>query len=278
MSLPNETMSYDPTDAIEEILGRRAVLGLDPAAHGYLCPFIGKTCTKRSTADKSNPYPVCSVRKSNGDVVCICPKRFHERDFLADVIEHCWVGPKPDNPVIASEVKMEGFGNVDFVISDTDSEGTIERFMSVELQAIDITGSARPAYDAILRGDLLEKRPTYNFNWKNVAKRYMNQLISKGYYHHHWGTKIVAAIQDEVYDYFRRDADFFTTTELDSEQVNIIFMIYGFERGDHPDREQKLVLRKVEGTHHSNLQTAVLYKTAPNRDAFIQRIEAAIKR
>lgn len=271
-------MSFDPTEAIEEILGRRAKLGFQPAAHDYICPFIARACTKRSTADKKNPYPVCSLRKSSGEVIAVCPKRFYERDFLNDVIEHAWTGPKPSNPVFTREVKMEGFGNVDFVISDIADDGSINQFVSVELQAIDITGSARPAYDALLAGELLEKRPTYNFNWKNVAKRYMNQLISKGYYHHHWGTKIVASIQDEVYDYFRRDADFFTTEDLNSKNVNIIFMVYGFEPGGIDGREQKLILKRVEGTHHSNLQQAVLYKTAPSRDAFIKRIEKAMGR
>jgi Restriction endonuclease NotI len=271
-------MSFDPTDAIEEILGRRARLGFQPADHDYLCPFIGKTCNKRSTADKSLPYPVCTLRKSNGDVVAVCPKRFYERDFLKDVIDHAWTGEKPTNPVIASEVKMEGFGNVDFVISDLTQDGSIRQFLSVELQAIDITGSARLAYEAILSGEILSKRPTYNFNWKNVAKRYMNQLISKGYYHHHWGTKIVASIQDEVYDYFRKDANFFTTENLADPQVNIVFMVYGFESGGSDGREQKLVLKRTEGTHHSNLQQAVLYKTAPSRDVFISRIRKAMDR
>lgn len=271
-------MSFDPTEVIEEILGTRAKSGFQPAAHGYRCPFIERTCIKRSTADKKNPYPVCSLRKSSGAVVAVCPKRFYERDFLQDVIEHAWTGPKPTNPIITSEVKMEGFGNVDFVISDMAEDGTIKQFVSVELQAIDITGSARPAYEAILAGDLLPKRPTYNFNWKNVAKRYMNQLISKGYYHHHWGTKIVASIQDEVYDYFRKDADFFTTTDINATNVNIVFMVYGFEPGGNDGREQKLVLKRVEGTHHSNLQQAVLYKTAPSRDAFVHRIRSAMIR
>lgn len=271
-------MSFDPTDAIEEILGRRAKIGFQPADHDYICPFINRTCAKRSTADKTLPYPVCSLRKLDGSVIAVCPKRFYERDFLADVIEHAWTGPKPDNPVITSEVKMEGFGNVDFVISDVAKDGSINQFVSVELQAIDITGSARKAYDAILASNILPKRPTYGFNWKNVAKRYMNQLISKGYYHHHWGTKIVAAIQDEVYDYFRKDADFFTTDDLTAPNVNIVFMIYGFDPDRSDGREQKLVLKRVEGTHHSNLQQAVLYKTAPSKDVFIKRINKAMER
>lgn len=271
-------MNFDPTAAIEEILGKRAELGIKPQNTDYLCPFIDSTCTKRITADKSNPYPICSLKKTDGTVIAVCPKRFYERNFINDVIEHAWTGDKPENPIITNEVKMDGFGNVDFVISDVEPAGDIKQFLSVELQAIDITGSVRPAYDAILQNQCMKKRPTYGFNWKNVAKRYMNQLISKGYYHHHWGTKIVAIIQEEVYQYFRKDADFFTTNDLDSSNVNIIFMTYDFVSGGHSGREHKLVLKRVEGTHHSNLQQAVLYKTAPNRDQFIGRIKAAMVR
>ncbi len=271
-------MSYDPTDAIHEILGRRAKLGFDPSDLSYTCPFVNTTCTKRSTADKRNPYPVCTLERNKGGIICVCPKRFYERDFLQDVIEHAWTGPKPRNPQVAPEVQMEDFGNVDFVIADFDENGTLDQFLSVELQAIDITGSVRPAYDAILRGEILEKRPTYGFNWKNVSKRYMNQLIAKGYYHHHWGTKIVAVIQDDVYEYFRKDANFFTTEKLDDSNINIVFMTYGFECHDGNERTRKLVLKKVEGTHHTNLQNAVLYKSAPSKDAFAERIKSALNR
>lgn len=271
-------MNCDPTDIIEELLGERAHLGFDPDSKHYQCPFIHKICPKRSTADKTKPYPVCTLRKVQGGVIAVCPKRFYERDFLRDVVEHAWFGNNSENLTIVSEIKMEGFGNVDFVIADLN--GDTRQFLSVELQAIDITGSVRPAYDAIVENRLLDKRPTYGFNWKNVVKRYINQLIAKGYYHHHWGTRIVAAIQDEVFEYFRRDADFPTTTDLsDVKNVNIVFMVYGFEpTNDGKNREQKLVLKQVVGTHHSNLQNAILYKTPPDKNAFWDRIEAARKR
>ena len=101
--------------------------------------------------------------------------------------------------MVAPEVKMEGFGNVDFVIADVGDDGEVSQFLSVELQAIDITGSAFDAYQALRAGNDLEKRPTYGFNWDNVYKRYITQLIRKGYFHHHWKSKIVAVIPEQVY-------------------------------------------------------------------------------
>src|SRR3546814_6532464 len=114
---------------------------------------------------------------------------------------------------------MEGFGNVDFVIADVKSDKEIDQFLSVELQAIDITGSVFPAYQALRAGEDLEKKPTYGFNWDNVYKRYITQLIRKGYFHHHWKSKIVAVIPEQVYQYILGRAAFRSeehTSELQS--------------------------------------------------------------
>jgi len=211
-------LPIDPTLSIAEILGEKPVLGQNPEASDFHCRFMGKRCNK-SVRD-GVPYPICIINKRNGDPVCVCPKRFFEINFLQDVIDHAWPWQKPTHPKIASEVKMDNFGNVDFVIADTEDNVQIDNFISVELQAIDITGTVRDAYDAILSNKELEKKKSYGFNWKNVYKRYVTQLISKGYYHHHWGSKIVA----------------------------------------------------------TNLQTAVLYKTAPSKEEFFKKISSALTR
>ena len=139
----------NPETVIGEVLGIRAVQGADPAASQYICPFLKKRCVKRSTNLGDEPYPVCSLwrrkRNTTPELIFVCPKRFYAVDFLSEVIEHCWPGEKPTNPRFAPEVKMAGFGNVDFVIADVDSGGAVTKFLSVELQAIDITGSACPS-------------------------------------------------------------------------------------------------------------------------------------
>ena len=269
-------MGIDPTASIAEILGRPAASSIDPAANNYVCPFVNSKCTKRSKASE-HPYPVCAVRKKrDGSPVCVCPKRFHEIDFLKEVVDHAWPGEKPSNPQIAREVHMKGFGNVDFVIADIKPDQSIGQFLSVELQAIDINGTVRDAYDAILAGDRLNKKKSYGLNWKNVYKRYIHQLISKGYYHHHWKTKIVSVIQDEIYNYICNDAEFMRLNDVSSPQVNIIFMTYKYV--DSGGGAYRLKLDKVEGTHHSNLQTAVLYKSAPSRGEFCDKITRALNR
>ena len=199
-------------------------------------------------------------------------------DFVADAIEHCWPGDPPRNPRVASEVRMTGFGNVDFVIADMGRDGEIDQFLSVEVQAIDISGTVMPAYQSLREVRELDRRPTFGLNWSNVYKRYITQLIRKGYFHHHWRTKIVAVMQDVVYDYIRDWAEFMRSDDVKGNTVNIIFMAYRYEEDPDGDGGQRLVLDRVEGTSHANLQQAVLYKEAPSRDAFCQQIKRSLVR
>jgi hypothetical protein len=276
----------NPENIIGEVLGRRAAKGFEPSESGFQCPFIKSPCLKRSKQLKDNePYPVCTLwKRTDGDAVAVndlifvCPKRFYAVDFLQEVVKHCWPGEPPKNPRVAPEVKMAGFGNVDFVIADVREDGDVDQFLSVELQAIDITGSVFPAYQAIRQGQDLERRPTYGFNWDNVYKRYVTQLIRKGYFHHHWKSKIVAVIPEQVYQYITGRADFIRSADVKSPQVNIIFMTYRLE--DDPDRpgEFRPVLAQVEGTSHSSLQNAIMYKEAPQKEAFTAQIKRSLVR
>jgi Restriction endonuclease NotI len=211
--------------------------------------------------------------------VCVCPKRFYAVDFLRDVINVCWPAASPPrNPQIAAEVTMRGFGNVDFVIADIMDDGSVEQFLSVELQAIDITGSVMKAYAALLKNEDLERKPRYGLNWDNVYKRFVTQLIRKGYFHHHWGTKIVAVVQDVVYRYICERFEFMRSPDVKSNTINIIFVTYRYEPDPANALLRRLVLDSVEGTSHSNLQQAVLYKGAPSRDAFCDQIRRSLKR
>lgn len=277
-------MPCNPETIIGEVLGRRAVKGVDPTATDFECPFIHARCPKRSTQLPDEPYPVCTLwRKNDGgdpeeDLIFICPKRFYAVDFLKDVIEHCWPGDKPVNPQVAPEVKMAGFGNVDFVIADVKEDGEVDQFLSVELQAIDITGSVFKAYAAVRNGVELAKRPTYGLNWDNVYKRYVTQLIRKGYFHHHWKSKIVAVIPEQVYQYIIKRADFIRSPDVKSTQVNIIFMTYRLEHDPTRPGEYRPKLITVEGTSHSSLQNAIMYKEAPQKETFTAQIKRSLVR
>jgi hypothetical protein len=229
-------------------------------------------CTK--SVSKNVPYPVCSVI-FDAQPVAVCPKRFFEIDLLKDVVAHCWSGTPPKAPELVSEVKMKGFGNVDFVVADFDAAGDVKGFLSVELQAIDITGSVRPAYDALRKGTQIPKRPTFGLNWDNVYKRYVTQLVRKGYFHHHWESKVIGVMQDVVLDDICERFEFMRTEEVKNPSVNIIFMSYGLMADAAAPSGYRLVLKEVQGTSHASLQQAVLYAKAPSRDQFAEQIKRA---
>jgi hypothetical protein len=268
-------LPVDPYSIVCEILGLPAWEMRDPVSVGYECPFINSVCTKRSQR-LEGPYPVCTVYRGHGssrEPVIVCPKRFYEADLFSDVIRHCWGGEPPANPVFVHEVKMGEFGMVDFVVADLDTssgERRVKEFVSVEIQAVDITGSCEPAYTVIVLGQPLQRRPTYGFNYANVRKRYISQLIAKGFFHHHWGTRIVAVVQDIIYNSLRSSLMF---SEARLEESNILFMRYKMVSALANGSERfRLSFDGVVGTTHSALMTSTIYKRPPSKDEFCRHI------
>lgn len=276
--------SVNPLNVIGEILGRRTQLGFDPATYEFKCPYIQTTCKKRGKS-VVGPYPVCSIWRGSGDekdaavdLIPVCPKRFYEVDFIADVIERCWPGSKPPkNPRVAPEVQMKGFGKVDFVIADVNDQGEVTQFLSVELQAIDITGSVINSYMAIIGAEAAHKSHSRGFNWDNVYKRYVTQLIRKGYFHHHWGTKIVAVIPEQVYQYIIGRASFLTSNDIKAPDSNIVFVTYALTADEAvaPNAYKPKLVRCV-ATSHSALQQAMMYAVAPKREEFAKCITRSL--
>lgn len=273
-------MICNPYEIVCEILGQPAEQMPNPVNEDYLCPYRNSECSKRSQKMRG-PFPVCSVfrkRRTDSEAVpiVVCPRRLYAADIYNDVIKHCWPGSAPVNPIAVHEIKMGQVGNVDMVIADLSDDGqSVENFVSIELQAIDITGSYEPAYSCIVLNNELEKRPTYNFNYKNVQKRFITQMIDKGYYHHHWGTKIIAVVQDIIFDELKSRLNF-ADTDIDSSEI--IFMQYSMVLEDTPEgKRYNLKLKKVSGTTHSELMMRSLYQKTPPKEDFCQRIMKVYK-
>ena len=270
-------MPFDPLEIVIEILGEPAATMRNPVNAGYQCPFINSVCVKRSHR-VAGPYPVCTIRTGHrtADLICVCPKRFYGIDLASDILKHCWPGTPPKNPTVVHEIKMKGFGYVDFVLADIDpATNTVGNFVSVELQAVDTTGSFEKAYSAVLNSQTLDCRPAYGINWANVRKRYITQLVTKGFFHHHWKSRIVAVIQTSLYNSFRSHIHF---DELPiTDESNIVFMLYSYQPVlGSGTGEQQLVLDRVVGTSHASLLTGVLYRQSPPRAEFCERILAKL--
>ena len=107
-------------------------------------------------------------------------------------------------------------------------------------------------------------------NYKNVQKRFITQLIDKGFYHHYWSTKIIAVVQDVIYEALLERIDF---PEVAIARSNVIFMRYGMELTDTGEGERyKLRLKGVTGTTHNNLMMSSIYQRTPPKAEFCNRI------
>jgi len=240
----------------------------NPANADYQCPFLNGQCIKRGH-HLAGPYPVCSVRrKTKPNLITVCPKRFLEADIVADVIKHCWPGKPPQNPRISHEVSMAKFGKVDLVICDYDAQAhAVREFVSVELQAVDISGSVEPAYTGVLNS-ASSVQVSYGINWANVRKRYIDQLVAKCFYHSQWNTRIVAVMQSPLYDYLRAHMQF-DEMSPGAGGVDVAFLLYDYvESDDH----HTLIFDRVVGTSHSCLMMSTLYQKTPPKSAFTKRI------
>jgi hypothetical protein len=272
---PSETsLPFDPLDVIAECLGEPADTMRNPANADYLCPYINGTCTKQSHSN-ALPFPVCSIYRRSGNrsdarlPICVCPVRFYGADIAGDVVRECWTGQKPTAPRIAHEIQMEKFGKVDLVIAELDDAGTaVTKFLPVELQAVDITGTYMGAYEALTQSTQMANRPQYGFNWANVRKRFISQLVAKGFYCHHWQTRIVAVIQEDLFTQFNAHA---RLPEVSIADSNIVFMLYQYQRADNVS-PWTFALRRVVPTTHLSVMQSVLYEQPPLKATFERKI------
>ncbi len=263
---------HDPLDVIAECLGEPAGSMRNPANADYRCPFSNARCTKPSHGS-SLPFPVCSIYRRRASAyasrpVCVCPVRFYGADIVGDVLRSCWTGPPPENPVVAHEVQMQKFGKVDMVIANLTASGSVDKFIPIELQAVDITGTYLPAYEALLQSRMYNEQKAYGFNWANVRKRFMSQMVAKGYYCHHWQTRIVGILQEDLFEQFTRHAQLPEVALADS---TIVFLLYQFERADS-SLPWTLVLKRTVPTRHESVVSSILYELPPSRSLFERRI------
>ena len=152
---------------------------------------------------------------------------------------------------------MEKFGHVDMVIADLDTiANQINQFVSIELQAVDLSGTVEPAYTALLESQPIVET-TYGVNWANVRKRYMEQLVTKSFYHNRWGTRIVGVMQTPLYNYLRRHIQFDELATGPEVVIDVFFLLYDYVEGSGPDEAHTLKFDRVVGTSHSSLMTHV---------------------
>lgn len=172
------------------------------------CPFIDATCLK--TLSDGIVSGVCTLQPmTTGPVIC-CPHRLYADNYkvLSDVAQLAFkqknmallpgniarsesVPPGVEKVAVfgkgwGKELRLPNRGDtgsffVDFVLARISALGKLEEFVAVEVQSIDTTGNYRDERQAYMQGALHDKNSTAGFNWENVNKRILPQLIYKGH-------------------------------------------------------------------------------------------------
>lgn len=167
------------------------------------CPFLGAQCTK--TLSDGEISGACTLKpKTAGPVIC-CPVRLYAKNYqiLHDIARVAFGREIPLLPGNAINKRKgeciavfgKGWGKelrlptrgrsgayfVDWVLARLDAKGDLIDFVAVEVQSIDTTGNYRPERAAYLKERPFAGTSTAGFNWENVNKRILPQIIYKGH-------------------------------------------------------------------------------------------------
>ena len=195
---------------ISEFFGYRSSDKSEDALYASVrkkCPFLGGFCTKILARNKEISG-VCTIRqKTTGspDVIC-CPNRLYADNYklLRDISNRAFLKElnlyagrvavdkaKEEKGAIAvfgkgwgGELRLpqrKGTGSyfVEWVLARLDENGELVEFTAIEVQTIDTTGNYQTARESLLKSREIVS-DTVGFNWENVSKRIIPQLIYKG--------------------------------------------------------------------------------------------------
>lgn len=193
-----EFFGYAPTDQSKAARKARA---------NRHCPFIDDVCQK--TLHSGSISGACTLQpKTSGPVIC-CPVRLYANEYqlLFDVaktafgenVELVAGHLAREQKVSSGKVKIAVFGKrwgkelrlpnrgrsggyfVDWVLARLNDQDELEEFIAAEVQSIDTTGNYQEERNIYLREEPFEGYSTAGFNWENVNKRILPQIIYKGH-------------------------------------------------------------------------------------------------
>jgi hypothetical protein len=193
-----EFFGYNPED--------RSRIALE-ARRELRCPFLERQCVK--TLSDQLVSGACTLKPNNGGPVICCPVRLYANNYeiLRDVARVSF-GPvlplvsgnavtKQTGECIAvfgkgwgKELRLPSRGKrngksgayfVDWVLAHLSAARELIEFVAVEVQSIDTTGNYRKERETYLQEVSFQGKSTAGFNWENVNKRILPQIIYKGH-------------------------------------------------------------------------------------------------
>ena len=171
------------------------------------CPFLGRTCTKHLS--DNSPSGVCTMRSARGLETVICPVRLYANDFESikrigrqklgnyDFQFRGVAGSlvRRQETILCTgkerggEIRLPGVVSpsgtssnfyIDWVLLLASPTG-LQEFIALEVETVDTTGNYQAERLAALAEREFDGTSTAGFNWQNVAKRILPQLIFKGH-------------------------------------------------------------------------------------------------
>jgi len=189
-----EFFGYSPNDTSIAAVQARAK---------QFCPFSGGTCSK--TLNDGEISGACTLKPvTSGPVIC-CPIRLYADNYriLVDIVRTAFgaaIQLLPANQIAqrqgecvavfgkgwGKELRLPNRGRsggyfVDWLLARINATGDLVDFVAVEVQSIDTTGNYRGEREAYLTGAPFHGSSSAGFNWENVNKRILPQIIYKGH-------------------------------------------------------------------------------------------------
>lgn len=182
----------------------------EEAVRSQSCPFGSIKCRKNFSDGMASGLCSATATKDPTPVIC-CPQRLYANDYqiLKNVCHSAFGsdipmltdlsagipeggGAIPFGQRLGKELKVRSRGSgysFDWIIAKVDSVGELVEFVAVEVQTIDTTGSyRRQSWDLQakhggngIQGFARPEARNSNFNFENVNKRILPQLITKGH-------------------------------------------------------------------------------------------------
>jgi hypothetical protein len=196
--------------------------------------------------------------------------------ILEEVARHLFGDVSNVEPI--PEVGPNRMYTLDWVLAKFDSAtGSVLDYHGVEVQAIDITGSVRPYFEAFLAGENWRGiRHPHGLNWSNVFKRLLPQFLAKGAMLHSFGKKLAIIVQDQLIDSVLRTGRMKFEEEPNPDLANLLVFVYRLEF-DATANLYGLKLARVIPTSSRRLETSfiagLLGGKVPSREEFDRILE-----
>jgi hypothetical protein len=235
----------------------------------HTCPFLKEKCKKTSHALEDAVLAVCAVIKA-GRPIITCPWRFYENDLqiIKNVGNHL-LQSKEGKIILLPNINIKNVGNVDWFALRIE-RGNIKDLIGIEIQAIDITGTVRPAYERFIDGKEAIGGDKFGINYKNVSKRLLPQLLEKGRCFKFWKKKLAVIVQDTLLDDLEKRIGI---SPIPQAAADILFFS---QRLIIRDEQNQLELDRIIGMSHETLLTHVMYSELPSFEEVKEKLQERI--